>query len=363
MTKNELSGVIKIEEAPTSTRGMELLLSKAFDHKHLQSNKISVHNEKKSPIKQSLSASELHLHSLRDSALEPPLLKYFADIGLSEELINIIMNNPKLLTNVLSNPMILSFLKARPYLTRIATLYPFLIPLLITRPSLLPILERRVGLLSSLINLNPEFLKMFSLKSEYLPLVQESQSILAATRKMPNLSELQKSTNTTILGSATFKKNINRNNIVKTNSQNIKEFSDAHLLPLNIIAAAKSLSEHPHKITDEIVLAEALAKVSAPSKEKLSLFSKKLSTFVKPSGRIIKDQILQQTNQALLAHLLAVAYVTNKTRIFPSSGAQRDFGYEFETQSETQVEVQEEINPVHMIEEDTEVHLMKETLA
>ena len=245
------------------------------------------------------------------------------------------------LSALISNPSILARVENHPFLRAAILSNPFLAEEISYTPRLLNILIQNPSLITSILA-SPKLLTLIKQNPQIVSKIIRNPG-LSIEEVLEKLSEIKPK--------------------LATRSENVQINKKPHKLENSTIAAEKvrsAMRNMASKINPE---------VSKPVETQKQQFSKYLVPGIfegKPGAAksslvrfipFLRNNIRELVmNPALLAQLGAIAVTTNKGRIVGNTE-------ELETQTERQLDTLEEIAPIHEVEESSEVHLMKETVA
>ncbi len=242
------------------------------------------------------------------------------------------------LARLISDPRVLAKVERNPSLRAAVFSNPFLAEEISHSPSLLNMLASNPALLSAVIS-NPKI----------LGIIKENPAILTEILRNPAQSI------------ETILQNISERNKSNKPEENIKNIADNKLIQPQVLNKV----EKPIVTMTKIPLAtkEAIAKVDL--KIPINILNvktiegkvqAKIPLIQRQNARIYIDPKTLALHPSLLILLGAAAFSASRTKITSKQE-------ELETQSERQVTMLEEPNPIHEVEEASEVHLMKETIA
>jgi len=245
------------------------------------------------------------------------------------------------LARLISDPIVLAKVESNPSLRAAILRNSFLVEEISHNHVLLNMLARNPALLSAVIS-NPGILRA----------IKESPAILAEILKNPTQSI------------KTILQNISERNKLNQPERNIKSIAEKKPTQSQVLHK----SEKPIVVMTKVplVIKEAIAKVglkipiNVPNVKIIEgKVQAKIPLIQKQNAGIYIDPKTLAMHPSLLVLLAATAFSASRTKIISISGNPE----ELETQSERQLDTLQEPSPIHEVEEASEVHLMKESLA
>ncbi len=274
-----------------------------------------------------LSVPPIHLPLIHGENVFVDHLSDLAALISDSAVLAKVERNPSLRAAILSNPFLIREISHNHALLNILASNPALLGAVISNPRILRVIKENPAIVEEILR-NPAWSieMIFQNISERNKLNKPEENMKNIAEKKPTQSQvLRKSEKPVVMTKA---RSAIKETIVKVGAGERK-------IPINI----------PNVKTIE-------GKVQA-----------KIPLIRKQSAGIYIDPRTLATHPSLLALLAATAFSANRTKIIPMAGNLEDWGIGEETQSETQESTLQELNPVREVEEASEVHLMKETVA
>ena len=246
------------------------------------------------------------------------------------------------LAALISNPTVLAKTERNPFLRAAVLSNPFLAREISHSPRLLNILIKNPSLISSILA-NPKLLILIK---------QDSQII----------SEIIRNPGSSIEG---ILQNISERNKPNRSDENIKNITEKKLAQPEVLLHK---SEKPIIATNKVLptIKEMLTKaglkipINIPiAKTVDGKVQTKLPLAWKQNTRIYIDPKTLAMHPSLITLLGAIAFSASRAKIITAASNSE----ELETQSESQQDTLQEIEPIHEVEEASETHLMKKTIA
>ena len=242
---------------------------------------------------------------------------------------------------------------------------------LISNPIVLAKVERNPSLRAAVLS-NPFLVEEISHDSKLLNLLIQNPSLISSILANPKLLTLIKQNPLIIseivrnFGSSVEEilQNISEGNKPNRPEENIKNITEKKPIQPQVLHKL----EKPIVVTNKVssTIKETIAKaglkipISIPTAKTIEgKVQTKIPLSWKQNARIYIDPKTLAMYPSLVALLGAIAFSASRTKIIPASGNSE----ELETQTERQLTTLQETSPIHEVEEASEVHLMKETIA